>query len=70
MYEGVIYVGGEIGSLGADAKEEPVSESDLIELWEVLERHGIDQKPRFRKIVSQRKLYQFDKLERLEMSAV
>lgn len=70
MYEGVIYVGGEIGSLGTDAKEEPVSEGDLIELWGLLERHGIEDKPRFRKVVSEKKLYHFDKLERLEMSAV
>ena len=70
MYEGEIYVGGEIGSLGTDAKVEPVSEGELIDLWGLLEQHGIEDKPRFRKIVSEKKLYHFDKLERLEMSAV
>jgi glutamate synthase domain-containing protein 3 len=70
MYEGVIYIGGEIGSLGADAREEEISEGELIELWDVLEQHGITEKPRFRKIVSEKKLYHFDTLERLEMSAV
>ncbi len=70
MYEGVIYVGGEVGSLGADAKEEEISEGELIEIWAVLEQHGIEEKPRFRKIVSEKKLYHFDTLERLEMLAV
>ena len=70
MYEGVIYVGGDIGSLGADAKIIEPSETDLIELWGLLEQSGINDRPRFRKIVSQKKLYHFDNLERLEMSAV
>jgi len=70
MYEGVIYVGGEIGSLGTDAMVEPLSEGELIELWGLLEQNGIEEKPRFRKIVSEKKLYHFDTLERLEMSAV
>ena len=70
MYEGVIYIGGEIGSLGTDAIFETVPEGELIELWGLLERNGIEDKPRFRKIVSEKKLYHFDKLERLEMSAV
>ena len=70
MYEGVIYVAGSIGSLGNDAKVEQMSEEELISLWEDLEQYGIDKKPRFKKILSARKLYHFDKLERLEKTVI
>ena len=66
MYEGTIYVGGEVGSLGADAMYDEPSEDELIELWAELELHGINERPRFRKIVSEKKLYHYDTLERLE----
>lgn len=66
MYEGTIYVGGDVGSLGSDAKFDEPSEDELIELWAELESHGITDRPKFRKIVSQKKLYHYDKLERLE----
>jgi glutamate synthase domain-containing protein 3 len=70
MYEGVIYVAGEVGALGSDAKEEEPSEEDLIYIWETLERLGIERPARFRKIVSAKRLYHFDKLERLEKSVI
>ncbi len=81
MYEGTIYVGGEIGSLGNDAVVEEASEDELIEVWSVLEDAtrnpllnpppvGEEVRPRFRKVVSEKKLYHFDSLERLEMAAV
>ena len=70
MYEGAIYVGGEIGSLGADATVVDITESELIQLWDTLEKNGVTEKPSFRKIVSAKKLYHFDTLERLEMSGV
>ena len=70
MYEGAIYVGGRIGSLGSDAKIDEISEGELIDLWSSLESYGIDEKPRFTKIVSAKKLYHFDSLERLEKTVV
>lgn len=70
MYEGVIYVGGKIGSLGNDAKTEVVSEDELLEIWSSLEKQGITAKPHFTKVVSAKKLYHMDSLERLEMTAV
>ena len=70
MYEGVIYVGGAHGSLGSDAKVEEVGEGELIGLWDLLGRNGVDGKPHFTKIVSAKRLYHFDSLERLERSAV
>ena len=70
MYEGTIYVGGDVGSLGADAKYEDPTEGELIELWAELERNGITERPRFRKIVSQKRLYHYDTLERLERTLI
>ena len=70
MYEGEIYVGGEVGSLGSDAKYDPITEDELIALWQTLEQHGINERPRFKKIVSAKKLYHFDQLERLEKTVI
>jgi glutamate synthase domain-containing protein 3 len=70
MYEGVIYVGGEIGSLGNDARVEEISEDELISIWAELEAQGIKSKPRFTKIVSEKKLYHLDSLERLEKAVL
>ena len=70
MYEGVIYVGGGTGTLGNDAKTEDMNEDELMELWGILDRHGIDRKPHFTKVISAKKLYHFDSLERLEKTVV
>ena len=70
MYEGVIYVGGEIGSLGSDAVVEETDEGELIDLWDTLERHGVKERPIFKKIVSAKRLYHFDSLERLEKTVI
>ena len=70
MYEGTIYVGGEIGSLGADATTEEIDEDELIDILGTLESYGIDKRPSFTKIVSAKKLYHYDSLERLEKSVI
>ena len=70
MYEGEIFVGGSIGSLGSDAMVQDVSEDELIEIWEILAKEGISERPKFRKIVSAKKLYHFDGLERLEKNVI
>ena len=70
MYEGVIYVAGKIGSLGSDARIDETSEEELIEIWGTLEQLGISEKPRFTKIVSAKRLYHFDSLERLEKTVI
>ena len=59
IYDGVIYVGGTVDSLGADAQLEPMSDGD----WQVLEQlqplginpHDFD----FKKIVCAKQLYHF-----------
>ena len=70
MYEGTIYVGGEVGSLGADSRYEEPGEDELIELWAELEQNGVAGRPRFRKIVSEKKLYHYDTLERFERTLI
>ncbi len=70
MYEGTIYVAGKIGSLGSDAKTEEISEDELISIWDTLEQYGIKNRYQFKKIVSAKKLYHFDALERYEKRIV
>ena len=70
MYEGTIYVGGSIGSLGADAITEEMGEEELLDVLAALRAHGIENKRSFTKVVSGKKLYHFDSLERLEKSAL
>ena len=70
MYEGTIYVAGKIGSLGSDAKIEEVTEEELVSIWETLEGYGIEDRFTFTKIVSAKRLYHFDSLERLEKHVI
>ena len=70
MYEGTIYVGGEIASLGSDAKTEEISEDEVIDVLAALEDFGIKKSYRFTKVVSAKKLYHYDSLERLEKAII
>jgi glutamate synthase domain-containing protein 3 len=70
MYEGEIYVSGEVGSLGSDAKIELATEDELAAVWSALELHGINERMSFKKIVSQKKLYHYDTLERFEKAVI
>lgn len=61
LYEAVIYVGGKIHSLGADAREEPMSEADYSTLGTLLKRAGVEMSPRgFKRVASARTLYHWD----------
>ncbi len=42
----------------------------MIGMRAELEQNGINDQPRFRKIVSQKKLYHYDTLERLERTLI
>ncbi len=67
LYEAVIYVRGEIKSLGADAREEPLGESDIAALTELLARAQFDARPRdFRRVASARSLYHWNSDHRQE----
>ncbi|MFQ5692639.1 MAG: GXGXG motif-containing protein, partial [Nitrospinota bacterium] len=70
MYEGVIYVAGKTGELGNDAKFEDMDRGEADAIGEILDRHEISGKLAFRKIVSAKRLYHFDKLELLERQVV
>ena len=70
MYEGAIYVAGDIASLGADVTTEEISEDELIDILTVLEAQGITGKRTFTKVVSAKRFYHYDSLERLEKSAL
>jgi glutamate synthase domain-containing protein 3 len=61
LYEAVIYVRGEVRSLGADARFEPMTAADAAELGELLGRAGFSHSPAdFRKVVSARGLYHWN----------
>jgi glutamate synthase domain-containing protein 3 len=63
MYEGVVYVGGKIAALGNDTVIEEPSTEDQESLRELLGQYKIPAPPAFKKIVSGRKLWNFDKKE-------
>jgi glutamate synthase domain-containing protein 3 len=63
MYEGVVFVGGQITSLGNDAViVEPTAE-DRAWLNEMLVKYRVPGPTAFRKVVSGRKLWNFDRRE-------
>ena len=61
MYEGVVYVGGDIAALGSDAVVSDASAAELAEIRTELDRHGVKGPRAFRKVVSGRKLWNYDK---------
>jgi glutamate synthase domain-containing protein 3 len=60
MYEGVVFVGGEIASLGNDAVVETPSAEDERALAKAFSAHGIEPPSRLRKVVSGRRLWNFE----------
>lgn len=61
LYEAVIYVRGEVRSLGADARFEPMTAADLDAVADLLRRAGLDHDPAsFRRVASARQLYHWN----------
>jgi glutamate synthase domain-containing protein 3 len=61
LYEAVIYVRGRIRSLGADAREEEMTDLDRAKVVELLRRAGFDHDPReFKRVASARQLYHWN----------
>jgi methylamine---glutamate N-methyltransferase subunit B len=61
LYEAVIYVRGEIRSLGADARIEPMTDADLATVRDLLAAAEIDHAPGdFKRIASARSLYHWN----------
>ena len=63
MYEGVVFVGGQIAELGNDAVVADASPGELREIRATLTRYGVPGPAAFRKVVSGRKLWNYDKKE-------
>jgi glutamate synthase domain-containing protein 3 len=63
MYEGVVFVGGRIEALGNDAVIEEPSAGDAAWLNETLAAYAVPAPAAFRKAVSGRKLWNFDRKE-------
>ncbi len=63
MYEGVVFLGGDFAALGNDTVIEEPSAADLEIIAAALAKGGIEKRPRFRKIVSGRKLWNFEHKE-------
>ncbi|MFA9460417.1 protein glxC [Thiohalorhabdus methylotrophus] len=61
LYEAVIYIRGKDHGLGADAREEPMEETDRRKVAGLLEKAGLDYAPsEFRRIASGRTLYHWN----------
>jgi len=61
LYEAVIYVRGKIKSLGADAREEPMTDTDYEAVKELLDRAGFTHDPKeFKRIASAKSLYNWN----------
>ena len=61
MYVGVVFVGGKIAALGNDAVIEEPNEADQAELADLLRTYQIPVPKSFKKVVSGRKLWNFDR---------
>jgi glutamate synthase domain-containing protein 3 len=61
LYEAVIYVRGNVRSLGADARFEPMGEADFAAVAELLARAGLAHDPKsFRRVASAKSLYHWN----------
>lgn len=63
MYEGVVFVGGKIAALGNDAVIDEPTKEDRASLQELFATYRMQAPAAFKKIVSGRKLWNFDKKE-------
>jgi glutamate synthase domain-containing protein 3 len=63
MYEGVVFVGGRIEALGNDAVIEEPTDEDRAWVNELLVKYRVPAPTAFRKVVSGRKLWNFDRKE-------
>jgi hypothetical protein len=63
MYEGIVYVGGEIASLGNDTVVEPAPGVEQAMLEAAFAEFSLPRPRRFTKIVAGRKLWTFEKHE-------
>ncbi len=61
LYEAVIYVRGNVRSLGADARFEPMQAADFDAVRELLDRAGLKHDPKtFKRVASAKSLYHWN----------
>jgi glutamate synthase domain-containing protein 3 len=61
LYEAVLYVGGSIHSLGADARREEMTDQDGAAVADLLRKAGLAGDPRgFKRVASARTLYHWN----------
>lgn len=61
LYEAVIYLRGQVQSLGADARFEPMGDADYAAVGEMLDRAGFTHDPRtFKRVASAKSLYHWN----------
>ncbi len=61
LYEAVIYIRGNIKSLGADAQIEPMSDADYTAVSELLDKAGFSYDPKeFKRVASAKQLYHWN----------
>lgn len=70
MYDGTIYVGGTVASLGVDCVEAELDDSDEEYLERKLGLYDIERADSFRKFVCAKKLWNYDNLEPSERKLV
>lgn len=70
MYDGVIYVGGKVASLGVDCVEAELDDADTELLDRKFRIYGMDRPGSFRKFVCGKKLWNYDNLEPAERKLV
>jgi glutamate synthase domain-containing protein 3 len=61
MYEGIVFVGGQVEALGNDAVQAEVTDADRAALGDLLQTYGVPGPAAWRKVVSGRKLWNFDR---------
>ena len=70
MYDGAIFVGGKVASLGVDCIEAEVTSADAEAVEKKLAYYRIDHPGSFRKFVCARKLWNYDSLEPSERKLI
>jgi len=70
MYDGTIYVGGKVASLGIDCVPGEWTDADTELIERKFRIHGLGAPPEFQKFVCGKKLYNYDNLEPSERKLV
>jgi methylamine---glutamate N-methyltransferase subunit B len=70
MYDGTLYVGGKVASLGIDCVEDEWTDADTELIERKFRIYGLGEAPELKKFVCGKKLYNYDSLEPSERKLV